>query len=340
MNDEKKAFDLVSLGSSTMDMIVSVEDVLKMELIDKNHIDKKYLAIEHSSKLNVSSIKLHPGGSAANISCNLSNIGFNTAYVGGVGEDFNGKACLEDLQNHGVDTSSVKIFSEDATAVSVIILVPWGRDSSILAYKGANNLFSEEHIMDEMLLSTRCFVWTSLTSDSGIKAIERCIKLTKSSNGLIAGAPSISIIKNRSDEVMNLLQQSDITSLNEEELSALTNETDINKGMDRLFDLGIKLVNVTLGKEGQWLSDGKIIIKTKPPKVFAVDTTGAGDATISGIIYGILEGKSLMETSRIAASLSAMEIESPGVRVGTPVKYSELEKFMKDHPITQSVIDY
>ncbi|MHA1344826.1 MAG: carbohydrate kinase family protein [Candidatus Heimdallarchaeaceae archaeon] len=340
MNDEKKAFDLVSLGSSTMDMIVSVEDVLKMELIDKNHIDKKYLAIEHSSKLNVSSIKLHPGGSAANISCNLSSIGFNTAYVGGVGEDFNGKACLEDLQNHGVDTSCVKIFSEDATAVSVIILVPWGRDSSILAYKGANNLFSEEHIMDEMLLSTRCFVWTSLTSDSGIKAIERCIKLTKSSNGLIAGAPSISIIKNRSDEVMNLLQQSDITSLNEEELSALTNETDINKGMDRLFDLGIKLVNVTLGKEGQWLSDGKIIIKTKPPKVFAVDTTGAGDATISGIIYGILEGKSLMETSRIAASLSAMEIESPGVRVGTPVKYSELEKFMKDHPITQSAIDY
>jgi sugar/nucleoside kinase (ribokinase family) len=340
MNEEKKTFDLVSLGSCTMDMIVSVEDVLRMELVDKNLIDKKYLAIEHSSKLNVSSIKFHPGGSAANISCDLSSIGFNTAYIGGVGEDFNGKACLEDMQNHGVDTSGVKTFSEDVTAVSVIILTPWGRDSSILAYKGANNLFSEEHILDEMLLSTRCFIWTSLTSNIGIKAIEKCIKLAKSSNGLIAGAPSISIIKNRSEEVINLLQQSDITSLNEEELIALTNEADIKKGMEKLFDLGIKIVNVTFGKEGQWLSDGKTIIKTKPPKVFAADTTGAGDATISGIIYGLLEGKSLVETARIAASLSAMEIESPGVRVGTPVKYTELEEFMKKHPITQTIVDF
>jgi len=65
--------------------------------------------------------------------------------------------------------------------------------------------------------------------------------------------------------------------------------------MERLFDLGIKIANITFGKEGQWLSDGKTIIKTQPPKVFAADTTRAGDATISGIIYGILEGKSLME---------------------------------------------
>ncbi len=339
MSEINTKYDLVSLGSCTMDMIVSVEDVLRMELTDKHQSDKKYIAIEHSSKLNVNKIKLHPGGSAANISCDLSSIGFKTAYIGGVGNDQNGKACLEDMKNHGVDVSGVKVFEEESTAISVIIQSPWGRDSSILAYKGANNLISKDHIIDDMLLSTKCFVWTSLTSDQGIEAIKKCIELTKSRNGTIAGAPSISIIKNRSDEAISLLKQSDITSMNEEEIIALTGETDILKAMSSLFNLGLKIINVTFGKDGQWLSDGKIIVKTIPPKVFPADTTGAGDATLSGIIYGVLNNKSLEETAKIAVSLSAMEIELPGVRVGTPVEYSELEEFMRVHPIKQTIVD-
>ncbi|MCG3220306.1 MAG: carbohydrate kinase family protein [Candidatus Heimdallarchaeota archaeon] len=298
------------------------------------------MAIEHSSKLNVKSVKFHPGGSAANTTCNLSHIGLKTAFIGGVGNDVNGEVCLEDMEKHGVDVSGVSVFTEDTTAISVILLTPWGKDSSILAYKGANNLFSEDHIVEEILLSTKCFVWTSLTSDKGVNAIKKCIELTKSVDGLIAGAPSISIIKNRPEEAISLLRKCDITSMNEEELIALTNEQEVIKGMKKLFDWGLKIVNITFGKEGQWLSDGKIIIKTKPPKVFVEDTTGAGDATMSGIIYGFLENRTLQETAQIASALSAMEIESPGVRVGTPLEYSELEEFMKKNEVSQEISDF
>jgi len=55
-------------------------------------------------------------------------------------------------------------------------------------------------INEDMLFTTKCFVWTSLTSDKGIEAIEKCIDLVKSTGGLIVGAPSISIIKNRFEE--------------------------------------------------------------------------------------------------------------------------------------------
>lgn len=333
-------YDVVGLGSCTMDMIFSVDDVMRMNLVNKNQTEKKYMAIEHSSKLNVKSVKFYPGGSAANTTCNLSHLGLKTAFIGGVGNDMNGNVCLEDMRNHGVDISGVSVFSNDTTAISVILLTPWGKDSSILAYKGANNLFSEDHVSEEKLLSTRCFVWTSLTSDKGISAIKKCIELTKSINGLIAGAPSISIIKNRPDETISLLRECDITSLNEEEIIALTEEQDVIKGMKKLFDWGLKIVNVTFGKEGQWLSDGKIIIKTKPPKVFVEDTTGAGDATISGIIYGILKNKPLQDTAQIAVALSAMEIEAPGVRVGTPLEYRELEIFMKQNQISQEISDF
>ncbi|MCE7742432.1 MAG: carbohydrate kinase family protein [Candidatus Heimdallarchaeota archaeon] len=340
MNNETKKFDLVSLGSCTMDMIFSVDDLMKMELTGKNQAEKKYIAIEYSSKLNVKNVKFFPGGSAANVACNLANIGFKSAFIGGVGDDMNGNACLEDMKNHKVDVTGVKIFKEESTAISIILITPWGKDRSILAYKGANNLFTQEDIVEDMLLSTKCFVWTSLTSDNGIGAIEKCIKLTKSTGGLIVGAPSISIIKNRLEDTTNLMKNSEIASMNEEELMALTGEKNILKGMKVLFGWGIRIVNITFGKEGQWLSDGKTLIKTRAPKTFLEDTTGAGDATLSGIIYGVLKKKSLQETSKLAAALSAMEIEATGVRVGMPIQLSELENFMNKHEIIQEKIDF
>ena len=339
MSQEKK-YDLVGLGSCTMDMIFSVDDIMRMELIDRDNTEKKYISIEHSTKLNVKSVNFHPGGSAANIACDLANIGLKTAYIGGIGTDSNGTACLLDMEGHGVDCSGVKKFGEDSTATSVILITPWGKDRSILAYKGANNLFSAEHIDEEMLKSTKCFVWTSLTSENGISAIIKCIDLAKSSGALIVGAPSISIIKKNPEDAIKLIKKSDITSLNDEELTAITGERDMIAGMKVLFSWGLNIVNVTLGKDGQCISNGKILVKTKPPKVFLADTTGAGDATMSGIIYGVLNSKDLAETARIAASISAMEIEAPGVRAGTPEVYSELESFMKNHEIVQVKTDF
>ncbi len=341
MSTLEKKYDVVGLGSCTMDLIFAVDDVMRMELIDRNNVEKKYVAIENSTKLNVKSVKSFPGGSAANIACDLANIGLKTAYIGGIGNDSAGDACLVDMQNHHVDTSSVKIFSEDSTAHSVIIINSNYKDRSILAYKGANDLFSEEYVPEDKLTSTRCFVWTSLTSEKGIGAIKKCIKITKESGGIVAGAPSISIIKNNLQQAIDLIKTADITSLNDEEIEALTGiKGDLHGAMKKLFEWGLKLVNLTLGKNGQWICDGKTIVKTKPPKIHVSDTTGAGDATMSGVIYGYLQNKSLHETAMIAASLSAMEIEAPGVRIGLPEKYSDLQIFMDNHEFQQETSNF
>ena len=49
------------------------------------------------------------------------------------------------------------------------------KDRSILAYKGANDLYASDDIPIEMLQDTRAFAWTSLTSKKGIEAIQKCI---------------------------------------------------------------------------------------------------------------------------------------------------------------------
>ncbi|QEE17892.1 carbohydrate kinase family protein [Promethearchaeum syntrophicum] len=341
MSNEGKKYDVVGLGSCTLDLIFEVDDIMRLDIVDRDKIEKKYICIENSSKLNVKTVKSYPGGSAANISCDLSNIGFKTAYIGGIGADTAGDTCLTDLRNHNVDVSGVKIFSEDSTAHSVILVNSAYKDRSILAYKGANDLYSEKDVPIEKLQNTRCFVWTSLTSDMGIGAIRKCIEITKSSGGIIAAAPSISIIKKRKKDAIKLMRLADLTSLNDEELEEITGiKRDLHAAMALLFEWGIKIVNLTLGKNGQWISDGKTLIKTRPPSIHVMDTTGAGDATMSGIIYGFLENKSLHDTAMIAASLSAMEIEATGVRVGLPDKFSELQTFINNHEFQQETSNF
>ncbi len=43
-------------------------------------------------------------------------------------------------------------------------------------------------------------------------------------------------------------------SLNDEEAQALTGERDLTKAMKILLGWGLKLVNITLGKDGAWLA--------------------------------------------------------------------------------------
>jgi len=341
-NNGTKKYDVVALGSCTLDMIFSVNDIMRMELIDRDGVNKKYVAIENSSKINVKALKFYPGGSAANIACDVSNLGFSAAYLGGVGNDAAAETCLKDMQKHKVDVSKVITFEDEATAHSVILITPWGRDRSIMAYKGTNDLYSKEHVPEEMLKQTRAFAWTSLTSDQSINAIQHCINITRAYGGLVVGAPSISVIKKRLNDAINLLKQSDTTSMNEEEIEALTGEKDVHKAMQILLDWGLKLVNVTMGKDGAWMTtkDSNKLIKTSPPKVIVSDTTGAGDATMAGIVYGYLMGKTPEEMGRIAAGMSGMEIESEGVRVGLPEKFADLEKFMNSHEITQQISEF
>ncbi len=138
------------------------------------------------------------------------------------------------------------------------------------------------------------------------------------------------------------MKMSDFTSMNEEELHALTGEKDILLGMKMLLSWGLKLVNITLGKEGAFITskESKKLVKTKPPTIKVRDTTGAGDATMGGVIFGYMKGLPVDEIARIAASLSAIEIESEGVRVGLPEKYSDLQAFMDTHPINQTSFDF
>ncbi|MHA1678803.1 MAG: carbohydrate kinase family protein [Promethearchaeota archaeon] len=329
-------YDLITIGSCTLDCIIQVKDILRFELFDKD-IVKKYTAIEYSRKLNVDSVRFVPGGSGANIAADCAMLGLKTVYMGVIGKDFSAEICLEDLKKRGVELSYIEQTDEDNTAFSVILKTEWGKDRSILAYKGANNLITPKHVKEELFEGLKAFAWSSLTSKNGCRAIEKAIKLTKENGGRVFAAPSISIIRNNPKWAKTLIAASDVASMNLEEAEALTGEHDSIHSMEKIHELGPRIVSITNGAKGSIVSDGKKIVKSGIYDVEVQDTTGAGDAFLSGLLISELEGFSLEKATKIATALSSLESMEVGVREGLPSNLAELEEFIATHELKQTV---
>ncbi|UCC19762.1 MAG: carbohydrate kinase family protein [Promethearchaeota archaeon] len=331
------SLELITIGSNTLDIIIGIDDILRFELFDKEMI-KKYTAIEYSRKLNVKDVRFVPGGSGANIAANCSMLGLKSAYIGVMGNDFSAEICLTDLKKRGVDLSQVIQTDKDTTALSIILKTPWGKDRSILAYKGANNLLKPSDVKEELFKKVKAFAWTSLTTDDACKAIDKAITLTKDKGGKIFAAPSMSIIKNAPNWAKILISNSDVVSMNLEEAQEFTGENKKTLMIKNFLEMGIKLISITDGPNGSIISDGKIIINSGVYSAGKVeDTTGAGDAFLAGILISQLNNLSLEKTSKMATAMSFLECKEVGVREGLPNSIQELEAFINNNKIKQVI---
>jgi sugar/nucleoside kinase (ribokinase family) len=61
---------------------------------------------------------------------------------------------------------------------------------------------------------------------------------------------------------------------------------------------------------------------------------------MAGVIWGYLQNMPIDEIARIAATLSAMEIETVGVRIGMPESDKEMRNFMEAHPMQQESLPW
>ncbi|MCL2743504.1 MAG: carbohydrate kinase [Planctomycetaceae bacterium] len=113
-----------------------------------------------------------------------------------------------------------------------------------------------------------------------------------------------------------------VLKLNDEELERVVQLLGIKKRTieSRIAALqekfGYKLVIVTCGAEGSYLSDGNTCCYTPAQKVKIKDTVGAGDAYIASAVINFLAGRPLKEIGEAASRIAAYVCTQSG---GTPV---------------------
>ncbi len=83
-----------------------------------------------------------------------------------------------------------------------------------------------------------------------------------------------------------------MASPNLDQIESLTGSRDIFAGCTALHERGLQNVVAHAGAEGAFISDGKDIDHVPPESAGPIiDVTGAGDAAVAGLVFGLLQGK-------------------------------------------------
>ena len=130
-------------------------------------------------------------------------------------------------------------------------------------------------------------------------------------------------------ELKHLIKRVDLFCINFNEAIALSgqNGSDINEMSKAILDLGPKSLIIKDGKKGSYFfdSNNQFSIKAYPVKE-VIDTTGAGDAYIGGLLMGKMNGMSILDSMKIGAVTASFCIEGIGVDGLLKITSDEFDK--------------
>ena len=105
----------------------------------------------------------------------------------------------------------------------------------------------------------------------------------------------------------------------------IMSEKEAKQAAEKLLNLGIKKVIITLGEKGLFYTDGKEEIYLKANPVKAIDTTGAGDAFNGSLAAALSRGETYVDSVLIGCATASISV----TRYGTSEAMPSLEEVQK-----------
>lgn len=231
-----------------------------------------------------STIRLRPGGSAANTAVWLGSLGAPVDFVGAVG--------LEDEAHHtrvfrdaGV-TPHLQVASDLPTG-TIVILVD-GERRTMLTERGANSKLSSTAVTDELLAQAAILHISgySILDGFGVPGSRDLIERARAAGVPVSVTPGSSgYIEDFGAELfLEAIAGTTVLFPNLSEGELLSGQTDPER-IGRALRERFEVVVLTMGAEGLIVFEGKTSTRVPAPSIqHIVDPTGAGDALAAGFL--------------------------------------------------------
>lgn len=237
------------------------------------------------------------GGAPANVAVGLSRLGVSSAFMGKVGNDAFGHFLAQTLAENQVDISGL-IFSDEArTALAFVSLKADGdRDFMFYRHPSADMLFRPEEVNEPLIRASRVFHFGSigLISEPSRSATLRALVIAHAAGLLVTYDPNLRLnlwqnAATARQGILSAWDKAQVIKISREELVFLSGHEDLKLGISSLWHPGLSVLIVTDGKDGCWYFTKHFSGKVAGFRVQAVDTTGAGDAFVAGLLKGLID---------------------------------------------------
>lgn len=233
------------------------------------------------------------GGAPANVACAISKLGGKSHFVGCVGKDPFGTFLLDVLKNEDVDISMAQR-SKTFTTLAFVSLADDGERDFVFSRGADRELKYDSSIKKNFNQNVVHFgAATALLGGAMEEAYNHYLFDALTQKSFISFDPNFrgdlwkdneaSFIK----KCLPYVEKSHLCKFSLEEALLLSGEESVEKACETLHGIGAKIITVTLGKEGTYLSAEGFTTLIPSIKVSPIDTTGAGDAFIGCLLFQI-----------------------------------------------------
>lgn len=257
--------------------------------------------------------RMGPGGKGANQAVAAQRLGADVSFICKVGRDIFGDNAISGYQKEGIDCS--RILRSDKASGTALILVDGNAENCIAVAPGANADLTPEDV-DSVADVIRSADYLILQLEIPVESVLRAAKIAHEAGVYVILNPAPAC--HLPDELFGYIS---LITPNQTESALLSGVGDnLDAAVEKLMQLGVKDVVVTLGSKGSLvISEGA---KTLVPslKVKAVDTTAAGDTFCGALCVALSEGCSLVDAAGFATKASALTVQKMGAQDSIPFR--------------------
>ena len=251
----------------------------------------------------------HPGGSPANVALGLSRLGRHAVLLTRIGSDPRGTVIREHLQASGVEllpgsvteavTSTATALIDEAGVASYLFDLDWALPAGI-------DLGSADALHTGSIAA-----FLAPGGDAVIELVDRAagqvtVSYDPNARPRLMGDPEQARVR-----VEHLVSRSDLVKVSDEDLAWLAPGEPVADVAASWLALGPAVVVVTLGGAGSLALCAAGRVQVPAPAVAVVDTVGAGDSFMSGLLDH-LAGAGLLGAARRPAlrAITTADVEA------------------------------
>ena len=278
-----------------------------------------------------------PGGAPANVAVGISRLGGTSGFIGRVGDDPFGALMQRTLLTEGVDITYLKQDEWHRTSTVLVDLNDQGERSFTFMVRPSADLFLET----TDLPCWRHGEWLHLCSIALSAEPSRTSAFTamtaiRHAGGFVSFDPNIREDLWQDEHLLRLclrqaLQLADVVKLSEEEWRLISGKTQNDRDICALAkDYEIAMLLVTKGAEGVVVCYRGQVHHFAGMSVNCVDSTGAGDAFVAGLLTGLsssglsTDEREMRRIIDLAQRCGALAVTAKGAMTALPCR-QELE---------------
>jgi ribokinase len=269
-------------------------------------------------------------GNASNAAVAFARLGLNTGFVTNVGGDQEGRDMIAALNKNGVDHRFVRVNPDKKSNYHYVL---WYKDERTILIKHEEYDYQWPHLGSNDVPK---WLYFSSISEHAIEYHDQVADwLDHNPDVKLAFQPGTFQMEAGTERLQRIYARSEVLILNREEAALVGggNHADVHDLINKLHELGPRIVVVTDGPNGAYASEGhnRFQMPLYPDPAPPVDRTGAGDAFASTFVAALAAGYPLEGALQWAPINSMSVVQHTGAQAGL-LDEKHLEEYLKNAP--------